>query len=101
MLAAVSRRYPETGSWGIGLVGFAGALAIWFVLPELGKIYDGAKIAKAGSEAAFAALQPGTAAMHVVLVQAAETSFKTVAVIPVALFVIFGAVRLVERGRKA
>ena len=28
---------------------FAGAMAISFVLPELGKIYDEAKVAKAGA----------------------------------------------------
>jgi hypothetical protein len=36
-----------------------------------------------------------------VLAFAAETSFKTVALIPVALFVIFGAVWLFERNKKA
>lgn len=100
MLAAVARRYPKSGPWGIGLIGFAGALAIYFVLPELGKIYDQAKLNKAGGEAAFAALRPGSAALHDVLAFAAETSFKTVAVIPVALFFIFGIVTFVERKRK-
>ena len=33
MLAAVARRFPRSGPWGIGLIGFAGALAIYFVLP--------------------------------------------------------------------
>ena len=100
MMAAVSHRYPASGSWGIGLIGFAGALAIYFVLPELGKVYDHAKLARAGGEQAFAALQPGSAALHQVLAYAAEQSFQTIAVIPVALFFIFGAVRLVERKRK-
>lgn len=97
MLAAVSRRYPSSGPWGIGLVGFAGALAIRFVLPRLGAIYDEAKLAKAGSQAALDALQPGTAANHEVLAYAAEQSFQTIAIIPVVLFVVFGAVWLVER----
>ena len=97
MLATVARRYPRTGSWGIGLVNFSGALAIYLVLPEIGKIYDTAKIDKAGGEAAFNALQAGTPAMHEVLVHAAEVSFKTISVIPVALFFIFGAVWLFER----
>ena len=100
MLAAIARRYPRSGSWGIGIVNFSGALAIYLVLPEIGKIYDNAKIEKAGGEAAFAALQPGSAGMHEVLVHAAEVSFKTISVIPVVLFFIFGAVRLVERNRK-
>jgi Major Facilitator Superfamily len=99
MLAAVAHRYPRGGPWTIGLVGFAGAMAIWFVLPQLGKIYDEAKLERAGGEAAFAALQPGPA-LSDVLAYAAEKSFQTVALIPVALFVIFGAVWLLERKRK-
>ena len=100
MLAAVSRRFPKSGPWGIGLVGFAGAMAIYFVLPQLGKIYDEAKLAKAGGQEAFAALQAGSPELHSVLAFAAETSFKTIAVIPVVLFFIFGAVWLLERRAK-
>lgn len=100
MLAAVSRRYPRSGPWGIGLIGFAGALAIYFVLPQLGAIYDKAKLDAAGGEAAFAALKPETPELQRVLAFAAEQSFQAVAVIPVVLFFIFGAVWLVERKRK-
>ena len=100
MLAAGSRRFPRSGPWGIGLIGFAGALAIYFVLPELGKVYDKAKLTAAGGEAAFAALQPGTPQFQKVLAYAAEQSFKTIAIIPVLLFFIFGAVWLFERSRK-
>ena len=100
MLAAVSRRYPDSGPWGIGLIGFAGALAIYFVLPELGKVFDQAKLAKAGGKEAFDALQAGSPALHDALAYAAETSFRTVALIPVVLFFVFGAVWLVERRRK-
>jgi MFS family permease len=101
MLAAASRRFPKSGPWGIGLIGFAGALAIYFVLPQLGKIYDEAKIAKAGGKEAFDALQAGTPAMQEVVAFAAETSFKTIAIIPLLLFVIFGAVWLIERRGRA
>jgi hypothetical protein len=98
MLAAVSQRYPRGGPWTIGLTGFAGAMAIQFVLPKLGAIYDQAKLARAGGEAGFAALQPGPA-LDDVLAYAATRSFQAVAVIPVVLFVIFGVVRLIERKR--
>ncbi|MEQ1496105.1 MAG: MFS transporter, partial [Novosphingobium sp.] len=74
-------------------------LAIWVVLPEIGKIYDKAKVAKAGGEDAFKALQAGTPEMHAALAHAAEVSFKTISVVPVILFFIFGAVWLFERGR--
>lgn len=99
MLAAVARRYPRSGSWGIGLVNFSGALAIYLVLPEIGKIYDKAKIDQAGGEAAFKALQSGSAGMHQALAYAAEVSFKTISIIPLVLFFVFGAVWLSERGR--
>jgi MFS family permease len=96
MLAASARRYPRGGPWTIGIVGFAGAMAIYFVLPEIGKIYDRAKLEKAGGEAAFAALRPGPE-LQQVLSHAAEQSFQAIAIVPVALFVIFGAVWLAER----
>ena len=99
MLAAVSRRFPKSGPWGIGLIGFAGALAIRFVLPQLGAIYDKAKLTKAGGQEALDALQLGTPEMHAVLGFAAETSFQTIAIIPVILFVIFGLVWFFERGK--
>lgn len=101
MLAAAARRYPRSGSWGIGIVNFSGALAIYLVLPQLGKIYDTAKLDKAGGEAAFNALQPGTPGMHEALAHAAEVSFKTISVIPAVLFFIFGAVWLAERRSRA
>ncbi len=99
MLAAVAHRYPRGGSWTIGLVGFAGAMAIRFVLPELGAIYDRAKIARAGGEQAFMALQPGDQ-LSAVLTYASTRSFQTVALIPVVLFVIFGLVWWRERRGK-
>ena len=96
MLAATSRRYPRGGPWAIGIVGFAGAMAIWFVLPQIGRIYDHAKLAKAGGEAAFSALQPGPE-LDAVLGFAARQSFAAIALVPVALFVIFGGLWLTER----
>lgn len=99
MLAAVARRYPRGGPWSIGVVGFAGAMAIYFVLPQIGKIYDAAKLERAGGEAAFAALPPG-AELQQVLAYAAEQSFQVIALVPAVLFFIFGAVWLAERKRK-
>lgn len=99
MLAASARRYPRGGAWSIGIVGFAGALAIYFVLPQIGAIYDRAKLAKAGGDAAFAALRPGPE-LGRVLAYAAEQSFQAIAIVPAVLFFIFGAVWLVERRKK-
>jgi hypothetical protein len=96
MLAAVARRYPRGGPWTIGIIGFSGAMAIYLVLPEIGKIYDRAKLQAAGGEDAFAALGTGPE-LQQVLAFAAQQSFQVIAIIPVVLFVIFGAVWLVER----
>ena len=99
MLAAAARRFPRSGPWGIGLIGFAGAMAIYFVLPEIGKIYDAAKLEKSGGEAAFSALQPGPE-MQQVLGYAAQQSFQIIALVPLVLFIVFGLVWLSERKRK-
>ena len=99
MLAATARRYPRGGSWSIGIVGFAGALAIYFVLPQIGAIYDRAKLQAAGGDTAFAALQPGPE-LGRVLAYAAEQSFQVIAIVPAVLFFVFGAVWLAERRKK-
>lgn len=99
MLAAVARRYRRGGPWTIGIVGFAGAMAIAYVLPELGKIYDRARLVAAGSQEALAALTPGPELSRV-LAFATEKSFQAVAIIPIVLFVIFGVVWLIERALK-
>lgn len=96
MLAASARRFPRSGPWGIGIVGFAGAMAIYLVLPEIGKIYDRAKLERAGGEEAFAVLQAGPE-MQQVLAYAAERSFQIIALVPVVLSFVFGAVWLFER----
>jgi hypothetical protein len=95
MLANVAERYPRGGELFIGLLGVAGALAIQFVLPELGAIFDRAKIALAGSEAAFAALSGPE--LDAVLREAAAVSFRSLAALPAILVVVFGVIALYER----
>lgn len=99
MLANVAERYPRGGELFIGLMGVAGALAIQFVLPELGAIFDRAKLELAGSEAAFAALSG--AELETVLRQSAATSFRSLAALPAILVVVFGAIGLYERNRRS
>ena len=98
MLANVAERYPRGGELFIGLMGVAGALAIQFVLPELGAIFDAAKTELAGGDAAFAAL--AGAELEAVLRQAASTSFRSIALLPAILVVVFGAIGLFERSRR-
>ena len=59
MLANASERYPRGGELFIGLLGFAGALSIRFVLPMLGSVFDRAKHELAGGAAAFEARSAG------------------------------------------
>lgn len=98
MLANVAERYPRGGELFIGLMGVAGALAIQFVLPALGRIFDGAKVRLAGGDAAFAGLSG--AALEAVLREAAAISFRSLALVPAILVVVFGVVALWERAQR-
>ncbi|WOF44407.1 MFS transporter [Sphingopyxis indica] len=97
MLASVAERYPRGGSWAMGLVGSAGALASFFVLPQLGAMYDAAKVEFAGGPEAFAALTG--AAKLAVEDAAASLSFQRLAILPLILLAVFGFVWLRERGK--
>ena len=95
MLANVSERYPRGGELFVGLLGFAGAMAIQFVLPELGRIFDDAKHTAAGGSEAFSALSGEP--LQVVLRGASEVSFQSLAWFPAALILVFGAIALYDR----
>ena len=95
MLAAASERYPRGGALVMGMIGTAGSLSIWFVLPQMGKILDAAKIKAAGGEGAFTALTGD--ALNSVLVQASAASFRSVAILPAFLLIVFGAIWLNDK----
>jgi fucose permease len=97
MLANVSVRYPRGGELFIGLLGFAGAMSIQFVLPALGRLFDEAKHAAAGGPSAFAALSGEP--LERVLRAASETSFQSLAWFPGLLIFVFGAIWLYDRSR--
>ncbi len=99
MLASIAERYPNGGSWLIGLIGSAGALSIYFVLPMLGGIYDKAKIDFAGGKDQLLALKGD--ALTEIEGMAASVSFETVAYIPLGLLVIFGAIWIYDSRNKA
>ena len=88
MLANVSERFPRGGALFLGMIGFCGGMAIQFVLPQLGAIFDRAKIEAAGSADALAALSGEE--LDAVLRFASVESFSAVALIPLALIPIFG-----------
>jgi MFS family permease len=97
MLATSSERFPRGGALLMGLMGTAGTLSIQFVLPKMGSIYDTAKIELAGGDAAFNTLQGD--ALNTVLGQAAQQSFRAVAILPAILLVVFGAIWLYDRSK--
>lgn len=95
MMASVAERYPRGGAWMIGLMGTAGSLSGYLVLPRLGEVYDGAKIELAGG-----AEQLGRLAGEALLKiedQAASHSFEVLAFLPAILLLVFGGVWLKER----
>ena len=102
MMASVSERYPRGGSWFIGLIGSAGAVAIYFLLPMLGGIYDNAMTQSAGGAANLAELRAaGTAEaaaqLSAIEAEAAPQAFEFVAQLPIVLLVLFGAIWLFDR----
>lgn len=101
MLASVAERYPRGDAWALGLVGSAGALASFFVLPRLGEMFDRAKVEIAGGPEAFTRLSGE--ALRQVEDAAASQSFARLTLVPLTLLIVFGAIWLVERrsGRAA
>jgi hypothetical protein len=97
MLAAASERFPRGGALLMGLMGTAGMLSLYFVLPALGRIYDNAKISIAGGADAFAKLTEEQ--QRPILAQAGQLSFRYVSLVPVILLFIFGAIWFYDRSR--
>jgi len=97
MLAAASERFPRGGALLMGLMGTAGTLSIYFVLPAMGKIFDTAKIGAAGGDAAFQKLVGDE--LNRVLTIASQTSFRYVAALPAILLIVFGAMWLYDRSK--
>ncbi|MEH6568987.1 MAG: MFS transporter [Halioglobus sp.] len=97
MLAITSERFPRGGALAMGLMGFAGGMAIQFVLPQMGAIFDSAKAQAAGGAEKLATLSPE--AMEEVVRYASVESFQSVAIVPLLLLPIFGAIWIYDRSR--
>jgi MFS family permease len=97
MLAAASERFPRGGALLMGLMGTAGTLSIYFVLPKMGEVFDHAKVTAAGGDAAFRSLTGDR--LNDVLMTASRTSFRVVAALPAILLFVFGAIWLFDRAR--
>jgi len=107
MLAAASERFPRGGALLMGLMGTAGTLSIYYVLPQMGKIFDSVKIQAAGGPEAFNLLsnqaRSGDAVaasrLNDVLALASQTSFRYVAILPAILLLVFGAIWLYDKSK--
>ena len=95
MLAIASERFPRGGALAMGLMGFAGGMAIQFVLPVMGGIFDSAKAEAAGGIERLATLSG--AELDAVVRHASVESFQAVAVVPLLLLPVFGAIWLYDR----
>ena len=102
MLGVTSERFPKGGALLMGIMGSAGNLSIYFVLPWLGGIYDTAKVASAKAQnldftqlSETAKTDPNAAAiLNTILSHASEVSFKAVAILPGILLLVFGGLWL-------
>ena len=87
--------FPEGAQSRWGLMGFAGGMAIQFVLPKMGAIFDTAKAQAAGGADKLAGLSPQ--AMDEVIRYASVESFQSVAIVPLLLLPVFGIIWLYDR----
>lgn len=99
MLGIIAERFPRGGALALGLMGFAGGMSIQFILPIMGSVFDAAKIEAAGGADQLATLDES--AMAEVIRYASVESFQSVAVIPLLLLPVFGAIWLADRKRGA
>ncbi len=97
MLATASERFPRGGALLMGLMGTAGTLSVYLVLPQMGKIFDNKAIELAGSADAYKNLVG--AELDRVKGIAAQTSFKDVVILPAFLLIVFGAIWLYDRSK--
>jgi MFS family permease len=97
MLAITSERYPRGGEFFLGLLGSAGSLSIYFVLPIMGRLFDQTKIDVAGSKQAYDALNGNE--LENVLAQASQISFQSVIVFPIVLVIVFSCILIYDRAK--
>jgi predicted MFS family arabinose efflux permease len=99
MLAAASERYPKGGAFAMGLIGTAGSLSIYFVLPWMGNRYDETAANAVGGVEKFKALPSDSLQVIQAKALAAVESFRFVAILPTVLLLVFGAIWLLDRSK--
>ncbi len=92
MVGYVAENYPKTGALCMAVIGGAGMLSVSFVLPIIGKWYDQGIAARTPEGAALTA-----DALSAIQSAAGLDALGRVAVLPLVLTVIFGALFLLRR----
>jgi MFS family permease len=96
MVGYVAENYPKTGALGMAVIGGAGMLSVSFVLPIIGKWYDQGIAARTPEGAA-----PAADALAAIQSAAGLEALGRVAVLPLVLTVVFGALFLIRRRQPA
>jgi len=96
MVGYVAENYPKTGALGMAVIGGAGMLSVSFVLPIIGKWYDQGIAARTPDGAA-----PAADALAAIQSAAGLEALGRVAVLPLVLTVVFGALFLLRRREAA
>lgn len=105
MLGITSERFPKGGALLMGLMGCAGNISIYYVLPKMGQIFDGAKVAAAQAKGTTFEVLNGakdaasTTQLNEVLQAASTAAFRAVAILPAILIIVFGAWWLWDKSR--
>lgn len=100
MLGVTSERFPKGGALLLGMMGTAGNLSVYLVLPTMGRIYDYYKVAALPARTSFDKLQAAAnggapaakATLNQSLAVAGQYSFRYVALLPAVLLVVFGII---------
>lgn len=106
MLAVTSERFPKGGAFLLSLIGTAGSLSVFLVLPSIGRIIDVYKTLvaqKLGVNVVQLAANvekgiPGAKArMDAITAMASPSAFKWVAILPAVLLLVFGVIWLRDK----
>jgi MFS family permease len=107
MLGVTSERFPKGGALLMGLMGTAGNLSIYFVLPWMGRIYDDYTQRALGAGVQLQQLiedvgkkVPGAAEqLEAARTTGAPYAFRYVAAVCIVLIVVFGAIWLYDKAK--
>ncbi len=108
MLGVVSERFPKGGAWLLGLMGSAGNLSTYLVLPLMGRAYDvytqrflpaGEQLQALINQAAqkTPVAEQAKQTLDAARTQAVPFAFRYVAALAIVLIVVFGIIWLRDR----